>query len=78
MTQTNTLGLDAKAYHELLTAALLASAPDTERARELRGMVLELESDVKPQAGELTFEQRRVLEMAARRREPAPGEQGVK
>lgn len=53
---------DAQAQHARLLGALLAcDNPDSQRARELRGMMRELERDVK------TLEKQRVNEMAARR-----------
>lgn len=59
---------DIKAQHARLMAALLAcDNPGSTRANELRGMVRELEKDMR------LLEQARVLEMAARLRELTDG-----
>ena len=64
-----TRSLDAiKDQHTRLLAALLAcDNPDSDRARELRGMIRELERDMK------SLEQIRILEMAARLKAPEEG-----
>lgn len=68
MIKTRSLN-EIKSQHARLLAALLAcDNPDSDRARELRGMMRELERDMK------SLEQTRIMEMAARLKAPEEGQ----